>query len=313
MTIPTKDIKILWAKAAGRCSMPDCRKVLVADASEAVPSKSTLIGENCHIIGEKDNSPRGKGMLNEDERNRYPNLILLCRIHHKIIDDDEKVWPIERLHLIKSNHEIWVETALTESSDVNEKWYSGLVNEITDKFDLLNWEGLSDYALRGMLADSFVEGVSDISLYLFKAVFPGIRPELENKIKNLVDRSKQYIDHFLGNSTFENGSFHRGRRFYKEVYPNPNYHDDLRAYNRWEVKCTHLLFNIVCALNEFAEQVRKEINPDYFKIQGKFVVLDAMGVLGDPFVSKTFLPEDYFPHEMLDRLKEDEDNAEPGA
>ena len=110
MGINTKDIKILWAKAAGRCSMPDCRMRLVADAGDAVKSKNTLIGENCHIVGDKETSPRGKSILTEDERNRYPNLLLLCRNHHKIIDDDEHGWPVERLHQIKTEHEIWVET-----------------------------------------------------------------------------------------------------------------------------------------------------------------------------------------------------------
>lgn len=306
MTINTKDIKILWAKAAGRCSMPDCRKILVADASDAVPSKNSLIGENCHIVGEKEAGPRGKSILSEDERNRYPNLILLCRNHHKIIDDDEKAWPVERLHLIKGEHEVWVESALTETSDINEEWYANLVNSITEKFNLLNWEVISDHALRGMLADCFVEGVSDVSLYLFKAIFPNKKPELEKAIINLVDRSKNYIDHFISNSKFSGGSFYRGRKFYKEIYPNPNYHTDLLVYRRWEVKCTRMLFNVVCALNEFADQVRKDINPDYFKMQGKFVVLDALGVLDEPLVFKTFMPDEYFADEILDRLKDDD-------
>ena len=47
------------------------------------------------------------------------------------------------------------------------------------------------------------------------------------------------------------------------------------------------------ALNEYADEVRKEINPDYFKLQGKFVIRDVLGVLGDPFTSKVFLPDKY--------------------
>jgi hypothetical protein len=43
MSIPEKDLKILWGKAAGRCSMPDCREILVHEASEQVPSKNILI------------------------------------------------------------------------------------------------------------------------------------------------------------------------------------------------------------------------------------------------------------------------------
>jgi hypothetical protein len=237
MGINAKDIKILWAKAAGRCSMPGCRKRLVADASDAVKSKNTLIGENCHIVGDKETSPRGKSILTEDQRNRYPNLILLCRNHHRIIDDDEYGWPVERLHQIKTEHEIWVETALTERNDTNEEWYALVINEITENFKLLSWEVLSDNALRGIIPDSFIDGVTDIDLYLFKAIYPQKYHELEEAINNLVQRARQYTDHFTSNSYLDSRNCHRGRKFYKEVYPNPDYHSDLKKYKRWEVKC----------------------------------------------------------------------------
>ncbi len=310
MSINTKDIKILWAKAAGRCSMADCRKCLVAEASDAVPSKNILVGENCHIIGEKETSPRGKSVLTEDERNRYPNLILLCRNHHKIIDDDEHEWPVERLHQIKSDHEIWVETALTEEKDIDEEWYTLVINEITEKFELLSWEWLSDNALRGIVPASFIESVSDIDLYLFKAISPQKYPDLENAINNLMKRARQYTDHFTSNSYIDSHNCHRGRKFYKEVYPNPDYHSDLKKYRRWEVKCTRLLFNLTAVLNEYAEQVRKDINPNYFKLQGKFVVFDSMGVLNN-MIPISFLPGEYYPDEILDQLQEDEESAEP--
>src|SRR5690554_6463929 len=37
-TIKTKDIKILWARAAGLCSMPDCRRKLTMDNQEEIAS-----------------------------------------------------------------------------------------------------------------------------------------------------------------------------------------------------------------------------------------------------------------------------------
>ncbi len=306
MGINTKDIKILWAKAAGRCSMPDCRKSLVAESSDAVPSKNVLIGENCHIVGEKETSPRGKSILTENERNRYPNLILLCRNHHKIIDDDENEWPVERLHQIKSDHEIWVETALTEKKDTDEEWYALIINEITENFQLFSWEWLSDHVLRGIVPDTFIEGVTAIDLYLFKAIYPHKYPDLEKSIINMMKRARQYTDHFTSNSYLDSRNFYRGKKFYKEIYPNPNYHSDLKEYNKWEVKCTRLLFNLTVALNEYADQVRKSINPDYFKLQGKFVVFDSMGVLNS-MLPGSFLPDEYFPDEILDQLKEDEE------
>ena len=88
MAIQPKDQKILWAKSAGRCSMPECREKLVLEASEKVPSKNLLIGENCHIVAKSEDGPRGNSILTKEERNRYPNLILLCSNHHIVIDID---------------------------------------------------------------------------------------------------------------------------------------------------------------------------------------------------------------------------------
>lgn len=78
--------------------MPECRKQLVSDASEAVPSKAILLGENCHTVEGKLDGPRGKSRLKPTDRDRYPNLILLCANHHTIIDQDPESWPIELLH-----------------------------------------------------------------------------------------------------------------------------------------------------------------------------------------------------------------------
>ncbi len=294
MSINEKDIKILWSKAAGRCSMFDCRKKLIAESGAT--SGNSLIGENCHIIGEKNskNSPRGISSLDLKDRHRYPNLILLCRNHHKIIDDDEKNWPVELLHQIKSDHELWVETALSESIDEDDKWYSDLINFITESFYLMKWETICDNAIRNIVYSELVDGISDISECLFKAIFPGKRKGLEEKIINLEKHASKFSKHFLSNAYLDKNNRFRARKFYKEINPNPNYYEDLEKYQKWEKISTHLLFNFVLALNEFSDKVREEINPNYFKYQGRFVVLDSMGILGGSLVYTTYIPEEYF-------------------
>jgi len=49
--IKSKDQKILWSRAAGRCSIPDCRRKLTFNKSEE--SGSITFGQMCHIVGEK--------------------------------------------------------------------------------------------------------------------------------------------------------------------------------------------------------------------------------------------------------------------
>ena len=74
------------------------------------------IGEECHIVSSKPNGPRHEsGWENYDV---YENLILLCRNHHKTIDDISNIliFPKESLISIKSKHEAWVKEELSTTN-----------------------------------------------------------------------------------------------------------------------------------------------------------------------------------------------------
>lgn len=115
MEILEKDIKLLWGRAASRCSI--CRIELTQDKQST--NSSFLVGEQGHIVAEKPNGPRGNSILSIDERNSYDNLILLCPTHHKIIDKNVEDFPIEKLHILKSRHELWVQNTLTKETAVS--------------------------------------------------------------------------------------------------------------------------------------------------------------------------------------------------
>jgi hypothetical protein len=100
-----KDLKLLWGRAAGRCSMSDCR-VQLAPKNEAV-----LFGEMAHIIAQSSTGPRGQPS-SPIEIDSYENLILLCPNHHTIVDKNPNDWPADRLLQMKSEHESWVQQKL---------------------------------------------------------------------------------------------------------------------------------------------------------------------------------------------------------
>ncbi|NGY93850.1 hypothetical protein F3K44_31265 [Bacillus megaterium] len=49
------------------------------------------------------------------------NLILLCRIHHKLIDDQYQTYDTELLHRLKSNHEKWISDNLRIDKEKEDK------------------------------------------------------------------------------------------------------------------------------------------------------------------------------------------------
>lgn len=74
-----------------------------------------MLVQVCHIEGDKPDSARYRSEQHDRERHGFYNLILLCGTHHKIIDDDERSYTVERLRAIKAQAE-----AATPSLDNNE-------------------------------------------------------------------------------------------------------------------------------------------------------------------------------------------------
>lgn len=288
--------------------MPECRKQLVAEASDAVPSRNILLGENGHIVADKSGGPRGESILSSEDRDRYPNLILLCQEHHKTIDDDPAAWPAEKLHVIKADHEMWVATALDGEADADTEIYRDLVTHVAVGFLLDGWSTFCDNAFRGILDGEFVDAVYGFGIKVFRTHWPESHPELRRAIENLDARARKYVDHFLTHSYMaDHHNCFRQDKFYKRPWPNPRYRDELVEFRRYEMKCTRLLFNLVRALNEFAEAVRATIDPEFYRKEGKFMMEDAQGLMGPDYKPTVYFPEDYFPDETLERLDEDDE------
>jgi len=101
MAISERDLKLLWGRAAGRCSI--CKIPVTAEKENV--SDPFLIGEGAHIVAEKSDGPRGNDGLPEILRNNYLNLILLCPNCHTKIDKAPEDFPVEKLRKIKDEHE----------------------------------------------------------------------------------------------------------------------------------------------------------------------------------------------------------------
>ena len=281
-SIPEKDLKILWSKAGGRCSI--CKKKVVLESSEQVPSEHMPLGENCHIVADKKSGLRGESIMTSQERNRYPNLILLCSDHHMVIDQDSINWSIEKLHQMKADHEIWVETQLTDITvDLATEIYSDLVNTATDALRLVYWGWFSDQAFRLLLPEEFVDGARVFCIKTQRTIWPGRYPELEKAIRNLSERLGIYIKHFLDQGKLREDSKRRGKGFYvmnrawKSEWRD-GYDSYAKKSEKWQKQSRALLNNVAVALNEYADAVRKYLNPRYLIFEGKFLVGDSLGL-----------------------------------
>ena len=108
MAISEKTRKILWGKSGNRCAL--CKQELIKDIND----RSTVVGEECHIVSSKEKGPRYRQLTNYDD---YENLILMCPTHHKIIDDNELTYTEELLRMLKRNHEQSVISKLNKDKE----------------------------------------------------------------------------------------------------------------------------------------------------------------------------------------------------
>lgn len=102
VTIEDRDRKILWARAHNSCAI--CKTTLVLD--RIGHDRESVIGDEAHIVARSKGGPRG-GSISSSDLDRYDNLILLCKVHHKQVDDQPSTFTVERLLELKAEHEQW--------------------------------------------------------------------------------------------------------------------------------------------------------------------------------------------------------------
>lgn len=71
-----------------------------------------IVGDEAHIRSRKPGGPRHDPGYPSDIVDSYANLILLCKAHHKLVDDNCDVFPADLLDGIKRAHEARVRRSL---------------------------------------------------------------------------------------------------------------------------------------------------------------------------------------------------------
>lgn len=100
-----RTLKILFAGSGNRCAFPGCDRALVAFENDT--TEDVVLGEIAHIVGLAEGSARWRDDMSDAERNAPENLVVLCRDHHRIVDDkaNERRYSEVVMRRMKSEHE----------------------------------------------------------------------------------------------------------------------------------------------------------------------------------------------------------------
>lgn len=276
MAIKSKDIKILWGRSGNRCAI--CRIQLTQDAVSA--TAAFALGEQAHIVGEKDDAARGKSPLTPEQRDSYHNLILLCPNHHTEIDKNEDDWPVERLHHVKSVHELWVSETLSETIDhvklANQAAVGAVIDSAVEICELERWQDWTSHALS--VSQRWHEDMP-AALLKFRqkvaaAIWPAEFDELRRAATTLSILLHKASEEFMKHSDPVD-DYYVADRFYKRPRNNPDYDQDLSEFEDWQERCYDYIRQATKAANWFADVVRRDVNPSFFAAHGRFSIKEG--------------------------------------
>ena len=239
----------------------------------------TLVGENCHIVAEKDDGPRGQSDMHLADRNRYGNLVLLCSIHHKIIDDNDTIWTVPALHKLKQEHESWVEQSL--GLDMTKIKADGIYADYIDEWSRLihldEWTGWSSFILGGGQPRIRTEIDNDLATlrhWLLGRIWPGKYLSVENAFKNLQmvlqdfhETLRSHLDYRYSSEMLFTEKFYKIDNWdperYRKLADEYEFHVDLVC---------DLMLELTRAANLVCDEVRHHIAHNYRLREGNLIV-----------------------------------------
>ncbi len=327
MGISIKTHKLLWGRSGNKCAFEDCRHDLIADETET--DDEAIIGDEAHIVAKKNNGSRGVSPLSDEDRDKYENLILLCRTHHKIIDDQFNFYTVKKLVDLKKKHESWVKGSLEFDTERNkeELTYASNIDEIVNKLDFQNWNVWTSMIFGGTHSISYIryEQLGELCSFIVTRFWSQRYPELENAIFNLKLILRDFLNVFIYHA--EHGSltikqdeeleskFLHTEKFYRLIWhENRNdYIELIKDYEFHVALVCDLGLELTRAGNLVIEKIRQYIYPMYREKEGKLLIKEEID--SDSFNNYTveYTSEEkmqkfpYFGLEafMLDRMKQD--------
>lgn len=316
MGISVKTRKLLWGKAANRCSMSDCRRELIMDETET--DDYSVVGEECHIVARENDGPRGESKLTKEDRDLYGNLVLMCNIHHKLIDDQPNTYTVEWLKEIKQEHELWVKDNLNPKNDSLkvDLLYSSYIDEWCKRIDIDNWHVWTSHFLshgQPRINTEKYNELRELQIWLFRRIMPDKYKCLADAFENFRRVLNSFLEVFAAHSVEYNGTLMTDR-FYDISDWNEELYQSLQREFQFHVDLVQdLVVEMTRAANYICDQVRQFIMSDFRLSEGVLYFTtgpDRGMVFRDIKVSYSPEIKSGIPFETLEKFKIDRGNRD---
>ena len=278
MSISLKTHKMLWGRSGNMCAFPECKLSLVADISQT--DDLTIIGEEAHIVAQKPDGPRGDANFPIEKIDKYENLVLLCSVHHKIVDDNVDDFPKEKLIEFKKNHEDWVLSSLTVDpvKQRDDELYASYIEKIMLLSEVKNWRGWTSFLLAPTPSTNIkrVKQLRELIDYIISRVWPKRYPELEYAIYNYKSVINDLLNVFEKYSYNPDSNDAEGTLFTESFYNRASdIHQEeklIKAFDFHVDLVQDLVLESTRAMNYIFDKVREFIFPAFRIEEGLLLV-----------------------------------------
>lgn len=307
-SISVRTRKILWGRSGHRCAMCEVKTELIEDIG--LEGDTSIVGDEAHIVAKEKDGPRGESDYPMENRNDYENLMILCKKHHKIIDDHPDKYTIELLKEIKSNHEQWVNTNLGRD-DVLEKdiiIYLHYLEFIENKMNFKEWRKQCMYIIaddnvqmKKVMIDNFLETLH----FIQNRIWPKRYIELEKQIQDFSKIINDFIKIFSVYSEKNGDQKYETRKFHKiQEWNHEKYHKLSRKHDYHNYLLIDLLLELTRSGNQIIHLVRRHISYFYKIHEGLLTIEIGNYITGTTIYKVEYKHENGKPTESYTNLAE---------
>jgi hypothetical protein len=191
--------------------------------------------------------------------------------------------------MIKAGHELWVQSTLSGTGDdrvaAHNLIYTSLIDTAVENLQLENWNVWTSWVLMDTpkLAFDAPDRIRAFTHRVIAAPWPGTLDELERSLKTLAHIMNEALSVFMAHAE-KTAEEWIGAKFYKYIREwNPElYNSKFLEWQEWLNDLHQLFREATKAANWFADVVRRDVNPNFFAIEGRSLLTEG------PFMDFSF-------------------------
>ena len=257
----------LWARSQNSCAI--CGRALVQTSG----GRNQTLGELCHIVAKENSGPRANPLMSDEEKDSYDNIIILCPNHHTLIDRDTVTYTVDKLKIIKYNHENCSKYELKKPHDLFIEEWDKLCN-------CREWEIFTGNFL---FASGYKVSKSHYELINNFISFYRTRPNQYFEISSIDAAFESYahvlcdfISIFNAYRTNDGEDTFSVEKFYKK-YDYPESDNVFKKYDAITTDLCNLLAEMTKSVNLIVKRIEDNLIPDFSRIHG-YVCVDNSGL-----------------------------------